>query len=547
MKRIKVIWLSFCVMWLLLSCGADKGEMLHQLELLEVMNRTDSVMRNDTLAESLVEYFDKHGTPNERMRSRYILGRTYFDLGELPRALESYLEAASSADTTAYDCDYKTLARIHAQSANVFNLQIQPRSQLKELRQAEYYAVKGKDSLMAIECYFQQTGPYLILHMYDSVVSIAETAARMYLDIGLPDRSATKLGAAISSLLHKGDVRKARLFINKYEMQSGLFDEKGNIESGREVYYYTKGEYYLSVDKIDSAEFFFRKELHHGHDLNNQIAGYKGLLDVYLKKGISDSIAKFSKIAYELNDSAYSLSEMQNIQKMQMSYNYEYNKQLAVRKGYEADRANNRLIIAVAVVIILLLLIFIVFLHYRKKNAMLLQQYKYDVENLALAQTELTALREEKEISKSIVANKSEQIIILQNRVIEYQKKLADSRGTDLENRLRESPVVKHLCDIANANPPLRASIADNKSLKALINDYIPEFYSIVNDGTCALTELEYQVCMLIRVHFSPSEICKLTGISDGYVSNIRKRLLKKVFHIEGAPKEFDRKILEIR
>ena len=113
--------------------------------------------------------------------------------------------------------------------------------------------------------------------------------------------------------------------------------------------------------------------------------------------------------------------------------------------------------------------------------------------------------------------------------MIEYQKKLEDSRGTDLENRLRESPVVKHLIDLANANPPLIASIADNNSLKTLINDNIPEFYSVLNVGTCALTELEYQVCILIRVHFSPSEICKLAGISDGYVSNIRNNSSLKI------------------
>lgn len=133
-------------------------------------------MLNDTLAEALVAYFDRRGNANERMRAKYILGRTYADMGELPRALETYYQAADCADTTASDCDFAKLSRIHAQSADIFHKQIQPRSELKELRLAEYYAKKGNDTLMAIECYALQAGSYSYLKMYDSVVYIKEKA-----------------------------------------------------------------------------------------------------------------------------------------------------------------------------------------------------------------------------------------------------------------------------------------------------------------------------------------------------------------------------------
>lgn len=43
----------------------------------------------------------------------YILGRTYYCLGELPRALETYYEAADCADTTAADCDFAKLSRVY--------------------------------------------------------------------------------------------------------------------------------------------------------------------------------------------------------------------------------------------------------------------------------------------------------------------------------------------------------------------------------------------------------------------------------------------------
>ena len=89
----------------MMGCTGDGVQMRQQLEELEQQNRAGEQLLNDSLAEDLVEYFDRHGNANERMRAKYMLGRTYYYLGELPRALETYLEAADCADTTSADCD----------------------------------------------------------------------------------------------------------------------------------------------------------------------------------------------------------------------------------------------------------------------------------------------------------------------------------------------------------------------------------------------------------------------------------------------------------
>ena len=223
MKSSLNILFFLSVFWLLFSCSEDKGKMLRQLEMLEAANRADSVMDNDSLVEDLVVYFADCGTPNEQMRARYMLGRTYYDLGELPRALETYLKAAACADTASSDCDYKVLSRIHAQSADIYNDQIQPQSQLTELRKAEYYARLGKDTLMALECYAEQAYAYQILNNLDSVILVEETAARMLHEIHNEERYAQSLGGAITSLVEKGDLKKARDYAVIYERSSGFF------------------------------------------------------------------------------------------------------------------------------------------------------------------------------------------------------------------------------------------------------------------------------------------------------------------------------------
>ena len=61
-------------------------------------------------------------------------------------------------------------------------------SQLEELRLAQYYGWKAKDTLIAIECFAQSSEPYSQMKMLDSVFAIREKASKMYEDVGLKKR-----------------------------------------------------------------------------------------------------------------------------------------------------------------------------------------------------------------------------------------------------------------------------------------------------------------------------------------------------------------------
>ena len=67
MRKLTII---FCALWLMASCGGNGEQMRQQLEALEQQNRSGEQMLNDSLAESLVDYFDRHGSANERMRAK---------------------------------------------------------------------------------------------------------------------------------------------------------------------------------------------------------------------------------------------------------------------------------------------------------------------------------------------------------------------------------------------------------------------------------------------------------------------------------------------
>jgi tetratricopeptide (TPR) repeat protein len=76
--------------------------------------------------DTLVGYFDRHGSANDRMMAHYLKGRVHHDMGESPQALECYQRAAEQADTTRSDCDLYTLYAVYGQMANLFHAQYLP-------------------------------------------------------------------------------------------------------------------------------------------------------------------------------------------------------------------------------------------------------------------------------------------------------------------------------------------------------------------------------------------------------------------------------------
>lgn len=483
-KRFSYTLFCLCALGLMLGCSGNGAQMRQQLEALEQQNVNGEKLLDDSLAESLVDYFDRHGDANEQMRAKYILGCTYSALNELPRALITFYEAAGCADTMLGDCNYKVLSLIHGQCAMIYHTQVQPRSELQELRLSEYYAWRDNDTLQAIKRYSQQSGAYDFLKMPDSVLFVKERAAQLFREIGKPDRAARTLGGStITSLLKKGDISKALEYSRLYEQESGLFDSLKNIAKGFEIYYYIKGECYLATHQLDSAEYWFRKELRDGKDIRNQIAGSKGLQEVFEKKKNSDSIAKYATLAYELNDSAYSLSEMDNIQKYQASYNYNHQRFLAKEKESEAKIA---WLTAIIVILVAAILLGFFFKRYR----------------------------------------------LFKHAALDY--------------RLKNAEITKRFRSLAKSNPQQYPTNDDWKQLRQLVEHEIPAFHRIMNPDESPLTEMEYDICLMSRVHILPNEMAKLKKCVPSYVSNIRKSLLKKVFAKEGNADEFDEEISKI-
>ena len=530
---------------LLCACN-NKEHYIHLLEEAEQMNANYVDFTSDSTMLQVVDYSDSHGTPNERLRAHYMLGCVYRDLGEAPHALDCYHDAVLCADTTAADCDYYTLSRVHSQTAALLGEQMLPHEQLEELHLQYADALRANDTLCALNAISQTITTYEVLGNNDSIKSKCDYLSKFYKEKGFINKAAIALGGMIIPFLKEGRIVEAKRVMTIYEKESGLFDEYGNIEEGREIYYSAKGRYYIGTNQFDSASYYFRKELSASNKLNDCEAAYRGLYLLYHKTGQRDSMSKYAQLAYETTDAHFDEKQTDELRHMQALYNYTRNQSIARQKTAEANR-NRQIIIIVlfAFVMTMIIISFGVYMYRRKKREqmrMLQKQYEHDVESLEQAKYDLMKMQEAQ--ITHLVAEKEADIKQLQKRLEAYGQSLTSRKQQTIESKLTETDIYQRLRYLV-MHPREKVSQEEWKQLRDMIDQTLPVFHSTLYNAY-QLKPSDYDICMLDRLYFSPSEIAMLTGNGLSNISMKRTRMLEKLFHITGKGEQFDTLIRNI-
>jgi len=540
-----LVGIIILVVSLLLSC-TDGERMRRELAGLQALNQADSLLTNDSLALALCDYFDRHGTANEQMLAHYLLGRTYADQGEAPKALEEFHQAAERSDTTAKDCDYGLLTRIHLQTADLFYYQALYSYQLTELLKASHYAKLAGDTVLSIHSYGKRASAFNQMNITDSTIAIRLKTAEEYMRLGYINYAAMYYGALVSPMTESKQYDLAWKYQNIYETYSGFFNEKGDIVKGREVYYYMKGLYFLETGRLDSADYFFRKEKRTGLDLNNQLSASKGLMQLYQKQYNPDSLAKYAEIYCSLNDSLIKGHETDNIQRLQQLYNYERSQTIASQKSKEAAEAKSIIWICLATITILLFTTYVYVIHVRKSRERehrlylhhieLLEQYKADVENLEA---------EKNGQLKQVIAEAKKTIANLTEKIRQYEAKTTNVKNKQIDAKLKDTAIYRRFKYLETHTIESPQS-EDWESLENVFDSLFPSFRETLESGHSSINSKEFRLCMLIRLHFPSGVIANLINTTKSNVSMMRSRLLYKIYGIEGTAREFDERIRTI-
>ena len=534
---------------LLAGCSTDGSYMRQRLQYVSDCNRADTVFTARWLptVDTLVGYFDRHGSANDRMMAHYLKGRVHHDMGESPQALECYQRAAEQADTTRSDCDLYTLYAVYGQMANIFDVQYLPDDEMQALKIAERIAWKDKDTLTALYTYELRKKPYFLRNDTDSILHIERRARNLYLQIQNDSMAARTSRVPISLLLDRGQYDEAGYLIRYFEGNSYYFDSSNNIRKKYEIYYYDKGRYLLASGKPDSSLFYFTKVLQAGY----KEAGYKGLLMYYQKKHIADSIAKYATLFAKANDDSYLHVNQNAVHQISAMYDYGRQQRLAEESRATAARQKNYLVYAFFAFLFAAAIAAFSYNRVRIQNLLRISQ-------LLKAKDDLQSLLEEKQaqldifISKNAseikrITQESNQILIehirekkaLEQQIEDMNRKLSLFSGASREKAFLNTPIYAAIQSHLGKAGDVPLSDDEWEQLHQMVNAIYPNFREKLTSLT-SINNFEYQVCLLLKIGVKPSDIASLTAHSRESVTASRRRLYEKAMKKSGKPSDWD-------
>lgn len=521
-------------------------KMRYELLRHKAMNKACITFTSDSVMKEVVDYYEDHGSANQRMLANYVLGCVYRDMHEVPLALEYYNKATEQADTTAADCDYGTLYRVYSQMGFLFSKQYLPYQLLDAFGKAEKYAYLAKDTLNAIINYQNKGDAYDYLGKKDSVVAINLRSANMFKRIGDNYNAAIALGCNYSYYIEKQDSVNAKKAFEAY-FSTGY---EGNLEYEDSKAYVLcqKGIYYMFTGQLDSACYILQQSLKFCKSFSNKAATTKALAHYYAKVNQPSLAMKYALQSSEYNDSSLMEARKNQLQQMQAMYDYGRNQEIARIADQKAKRSMQmNYMIVLACVVLFLLFSYI----YRKQLA--LKKKKIAVSKLLYEDSLLKLKRLQDEKAKLVAENDNKlfQVIMekentidkLKAEISDIQDKYSLTSVSNVELTLMDSSICKKIKFIG-VHPRKKMSDEDWKELADTVEKTIPNFIPRLKNK---LNDKDYQICLLIRLGFTTSLIARLLGLSDAAISKSRKTMLKKLCGKIGKPKDFDKYVLQIQ
>ena len=509
--------------------------MRYQLLYHKAMNKADISFSSDSIMKNVVAYYEKHGTSNERMLAYYMLGCVYRDIHEAPLALEYYNKATEQADTVSQDCDYSTLYRIYSQMGVLFEKQYLFNQEFIAYNKATKYAYMAKDTLNALLCYMNS---YIDLNQNDSIIARNLHAANLLRKHGYNYYANMAFGSNYPYYIKKNDYIKAKEAFEEYKKIN--FEGNSNYKDASAYLLYNQGMYYLFANQLDSAHISFQKSYIYAQSYSNKCAATKGLAKYYTKTNHSALAAKYALLSSEYNDSSlYELRESQ-LQQMQAMYDYSRNQKLAKEAEYKAkQRLNTIYLIIISSCLILLSAVYIYRKNIRKRNRKLLvaqRLYKASILKLQTTKTELAHLKNLNETKIATLIKEKEAVIEnLQKEINQYESIHSGRNLVEINKQLMDTFVYKKLAYI-ECHPQEKITDETWDNLEETLEGMIPSLANI----KLKLSKKEYRICLLTRLHFSPSAISCFMQCNLPDISMSRKRMLSKLCEKDGKPKELD-------
>jgi len=531
-----------------LHIRSQESKSRHYAQLLseaDSMNRNYVPFTTDSIMLGVARHYDHWWHPDStRMKAYYLLGCTYRDLNNAPRALENYQRAAELGDTTD-TASLDRLMRIHSQMSELYMRQRLPEQMLAESRIAADLAWIIGDVRSAL---ILETDHCVYLYNTDKYRECITEALKLYekyKENGYKKEAPLVYSNCISSYLALQEYDNAKKYIDLYETCSIFRTGSEKVIGGLGSLYIYKGRYYTGVGQTDSAEFYYQKAKHYQNLSNNELLITKGLYKTYALKHQADSVLKYTQLYSDAKEKDFNSGIAEATAQARSLYDYSTEQKIAKQKSAEAENLYKLLL--VAFVVFVLIVSYFLYSHKKKKQRIreLFQDYQVAIQERKETEEELIEIKKEQATDKNVIAQYYQRIQSQDTRIASLEKSIRKNDMRAKGINLADTDIVKRFETLRRQGRDNLLTSEDWKCLRKTIEEIYPTFHEHMN-ARQRLNESEYNVCLLVVSGFEPSDIDNLTQHSSSFASMTRKRLCAKVFGIDGKPTDFDRLLRQL-
>lgn len=496
---------------------------------------------SDSTILEIVRFYDEYGDLHKQMEAYYYLGSVYRDLGDAPRAVKAFLHATELGENTM---EYGLMGKAYGQICILLDLQSiydeAERAGKKELE----YALLRNDSV--------------------AVGYSLRNIARIFHD-------RHELDSALHYYMEgyeKGAMRIKNIILSEVPW---IYYDKGEPEQAKSLIFelFNKGRYsynnWLLLGRIYAQE----GELGKAHDCFNtvltegslfQIQGaYQGLSELEARRGNLRAALAYAKQSLAYQDSINQWKQTEAVAKIQALYNF----QAYEEENNRLQEANNRhqrwLLLLTCGLIVLASGGYLYYnrLLHKKARILRLARTARMLNELAYSNSS-TLMEDERQMIKNL-QTRSQQLenekSYLQKRLQEVENDL--SSYTQLEKKgVKEAKIPPHVLSFRSSEiyhifhqwneTSAKITAEQWEELCTAIDLTYPRFTDRLLTLYPKLSEVELQICYLIKISLPLKTIAQMLSRSNSAITNARIRLYKKLKGKDGKAEFFDQFISDL-
>ena len=502
----------------------NKYELLH----IRLNDKAYKTPNSDIMIRSLMDYFVKKGSIQEKQEVFYYAGSVYRDLRDTPRALDHFLKSLEYANSDDH-CDQVMIRNTYSNLSDIYNKVQDYKDALKTAEKELEMCKRIPTSAIIANLHVGITQLTLknnsqaceaFDNVFDEIIQSKDIAEQQ-----------NNLLLLLCYYARLNEMEKAKVCRTLINIDP-LKDQPG-------FPCIAFAQYYLSSGKTDSAIVYSKHVIENGSDLYTSYDAARFLYQIYRHSGDAANMFRYADLYMHLSDSL----DFGKRQEMAATANNEFQYHLDQKKEQqlkdEKEHYKNTLIVMSLAALLLACISYSCYIIRRNKHLQLIVKLSSELQRATDYEIQLRKDIEQKEqeldMSRRALNNSSDELNDVKhelNRVnselLEYDEQLKIKEQQLAEkidqNRrfislLHQSELEGKAEDVINA---VRQSSTGKRSMQSTdwkqlyqaVDELYPNFKDRLMKELGAFTEQQMQVCYLMRIGLSKPLIQNMTNLS---------------------------------